>query len=50
MLATAGLSRVLLDIHRQATVAVTPSCRLLLKEAVFAWGATNAGPEGSAAS
>jgi 5-methyltetrahydrofolate corrinoid/iron sulfur protein methyltransferase len=37
MLAAAGLSWVLLDIHHQDTVAIAHSARLLLESSIFAW-------------
>ena len=37
MLASAGLSWVLLDIHHHDTVASARICRMLLKDGVFAW-------------
>lgn len=47
MLASAGLSWVLLDIHHHDTVTSARICRMLLKDGVFAWdtGSTMASPD-----
>jgi 5-methyltetrahydrofolate corrinoid/iron sulfur protein methyltransferase len=39
MLTAAGLSWILLDIHRRGTVAFAHCCRMLLESPIFAWQA-----------
>ncbi len=41
MLASAGLSWVLLDIHHHDTVASARVCRILLEDGIFAWDTVN---------
>ena len=43
MLASAGLSWVLLDIHHHDTIVSARICRMLLKGGVFAWDTVNDG-------
>ena len=43
MLASAGLSWVLMDIHRRESVVTAHNCRLLLDASIFAWEAVEAG-------